>query len=620
MQLKEYRMSTESKSSGCIACIVYGCALSVLLLIAIGLTLSGIEKWFGELSKTMSLILNIVSAILFLAIIYGCFRYYRKRTTFFITIDSTTLKIGNYKQSQEFKYTDIKSMSFHLNKTKKHSRITLKLHNGILYKIHSIKDIQHLWNDLISETGHAILSRCTTEIEQNKAVSFSEDHKWRLAVGLLAFCATVFVLLGIAKLLDGSNAVNTVNIIKLITFAIAAIRLSMEYLFMRNSGIILSKDGIKRSAKNSIVFPWKEIASVEKSDIGITLHTQNNHKFKISTRAENFFLFAHFLQNFIPSQCFNKDTVFPARIQIDDSNFRILLDLTKIYDRWSWEFSTQGLAKYNHREIDFILRMEITETSDNVPSEIIDMIKWLYKSIANEEQVIARNISVFPTKGFLGREDWMGLTYSTHKDNLCAILLTENEYNNALLYGSQRILNRLGELYRHYPTIDWNDRDRTEVAYKDEEPMMRSTVRFLDGTTTALFKDDKELYLKFTTSMPTKGLPELLEIESSEPKTFSINTHTVPEADYALMWYPGQEGLFGIAAHGAEKKKVTGCFVVFIPYAKEGEEGIGLLEDGFVIFTSTNNYIKIISAMAKQQNYEWQDDKGKKLFIEWKNE
>ncbi|BBM83638.1 TGF-beta receptor interacting domain-containing protein [Candidatus Uabimicrobium amorphum] len=605
-----------NKGAGCFVYIVYAGLFVFLLLVAIGLTLMGLEKQFGKVSDTMSNVLLVVSGIMFLAILYFCFAHYRKRASFFITLESDHIVIGNNKQSQQVKYEDIKSLQFLRNKKQeKLSQMVIKLSNGVTHKVPPISNVNNLWHNIISRVDRTILDRCTIEVDNGNHVVFHDDNQRRVIMGILAVCFSILAIVGIVELPKAIATKEWKMIAKTVFLVFAAIGTTSEFIFMRNSGIIVSQDGVAGARKKNITFPWEQIKSVEKNDMGVVLHTQNNTKLTISERAENFFLFLHFIQGFISTKCFDKDMAFPLAIRIDDSDFRIDVDLVRILNRWSWKFTTNGLKEYNHREICFTLRMETSETCDQLPSQVLDMLKWLYKGLANEEQMTARNMSSFPEPGLLAREDWAGLIYSNQKDILCALLVTKHEYTNAMLYGSQRILNRLGELYRYFPNPHWNDRFRTEVAYENEEPVAKPTVRFLDGVTTALYKNDCELHIKLSKSTPG-GLDELLEVKSDQPKALSFNTHTTEEADCALMWYPGQEGLFAIDRHNSQKKNMTGCFVMFLPHAEE-KQTIGLYEDGFTVFVRPDTYAEMIVAISEKQHYQWQDDNGKRLFIDF---
>lgn len=272
-----------------------------------------------------------------------------------------------------------------------------------------------------------------------------------------------------------------------------------------------------------------------------------------------------------------------------------------------WTFVSDGLRAARQKELFFTVRRFPEEKDRDYPRDLLVFYRVVHALARAGRLVDVGDITrIRPDRpGFLGRDDFRCIIYGPYQPlggipapgpSLTGLIVTCNE-SDALAFGLTRVMARLGQAERFYPTAPWADRERAEVigaggnATSFLERLPR--VRLRDGW--ARREPDGKVVLTFGEGAREQVRRILAELPAR--KAFGLLVTVDPEADACLVWQPGQEESTAIAAPGSRGERVAANFVAFAIGLEP--ETITLIEDGFVVAITEATWERVRSALAK---------------------
>lgn len=256
-------------------------------------------------------------------------------------------------------------------------------------------------------------------------------------------------------------------------------------------------------------------------------------------------------------------------------------------------FVTLGLRAFGQREI--VITFLRHAQADPFP---------LLRTIAGLAQqgriVGAGDITEVGPAGLFGQPNLRGLAYETAwpmdgvdlpPDCLHAIVLVGPEMDAVKKYGVLRVLARLGEANRFFPTTVWIDPARAPVAGVEKS--------ILDGVASAHFAGVSairegnvvrvRLQRQTVEALQKSGLPP-------PEAALAFFAELGPTADACLVWTPGQQQASAIAAPGSTGARVAGCFALFVP--QQAQDSAQAFEDGYVAMLTDASWARVRASLT----------------------
>jgi len=288
-----------------------------------------------------------------------------------------------------------------------------------------------------------------------------------------------------------------------------------------------------------------------------------------------------------------------------------------------WTFVTDGLLALGQKEIALSVKREPGEAESAYPRGPLALFEVVHGYAARKVLVQEGGSSQLDrARPGLLRDDLHGVLYTPSQSlagmsapgpYLTAILLTGPELDAAQQFGMLRMMTRLGEKYRFYPTAPWADLRRAELARPEAmaDSFLGRVARLALYTASARqesapgregsFGGPGARVVLRLRSAARPGIDEALtKLDADEAVALLLNLD--PEADAAMTWTPGQTSPSAIAKPGAKGARIAGNFVVLAPGVdRDGAQG---LEDGFSVFLTRASWQKVRAALAQGQPVE----------------
>lgn len=269
-------------------------------------------------------------------------------------------------------------------------------------------------------------------------------------------------------------------------------------------------------------------------------------------------------------------------------------------------FLTSGLNQIGQHELFFVLKTNHTNI-DDVPQEPLYFFQQVYY-LAQQGQVAQEgSITQFGEKDLWG---WKGILYaqcpphlkpSLPASCLCMILLTLEEVQAVRIFGHTRILSMLGKQARYYPFPYWADHYRENLLIRELDKSLLPKVRRLvlpEASTTLV--NNQHLYLTiehpFSLDLSHETFPHQIPI--------ALLPSLALDADACLTWSFQANSPEAITPPNSQGKAMGGCLLLVI--GEQTENIARILEDGFALMLSNDEWQKFWTAIQQQQPYSIQ--------------
>lgn len=283
---------------------------------------------------------------------------------------------------------------------------------------------------------------------------------------------------------------------------------------------------------------------------------------------------------------------------------------------------TNGLEKQRQREI--VLTLALTEAMHGaeVMHELVRFFTGVY-AWAREGQVVnAGDLTRFGERALFGRPR-AGLVYAESRpiarvdfpeQALAALWVDANEIELASAFGAQRVLGRLGELYRQFPYPLFSELERASVAATGEGASVLSKVARVRAPGIAFVVEDERLRVKLARSDKRELAHALMNLPQNEAP-FALMVRPDARANAILVWHPGQGEPAAITQPGADASRTTGGFLLLTPGARVDEAR--MLEDGYALSLRSESWGAVGSALRQERAASLLLADGFRVSFEW---
>jgi hypothetical protein len=251
----------------------------------------------------------------------------------------------------------------------------------------------------------------------------------------------------------------------------------------------------------------------------------------------------------------------------------------------AWTFVSHGLSASHQAELRLTVKREPDEKDQDYPRDVLDYYRHA-ADLAAKGQLVGVGDTAEMKVGLLGRSDFRCLLYAPAQPfddvpvegpSLQALIVTCNEVSSADHFGYLRVMARLGQAQRWYPTTPWIDRKRAEVIgpHGDDGSVLVGK-RLVRTTVRARREGDKLVMLVLD-----DGTDEMKRMFKQAPHGgLALALSYDPSADSYLVWSPGQKDAAAIASPNSKGARL-GCNFLVIADGAAKDVGV-LAEDGMV--------------------------------------
>jgi hypothetical protein len=258
----------------------------------------------------------------------------------------------------------------------------------------------------------------------------------------------------------------------------------------------------------------------------------------------------------------------------------------------AWTFVSHGLAASHQAELRITVKREPGEKDLDYPRDVLEYYR-LVAGLAAKGQLVTVGDMTELKVGLLGRSDFRCLLYTPAEPfddvpidgpSLQALIVTCNEAYAAADYGYLRVMARLGQEQRWYPTTPWVDRKRAEViGPHGNDGSVLAGKRLARTSVRARREGEKLVILVLDNSTDEMKSMFQLAPHGGLPLALSYD----PSADSYLVWSPGQKDVAAIAKPNSKGARI-GCNFLLIGDGAKQDLG-SIVEDGmFAQFTSAS--------------------------------
>jgi len=307
---------------------------------------------------------------------------------------------------------------------------------------------------------------------------------------------------------------------------------------------------------------------------------------------------------------------FPITVKPDES-LKIEIHLHQFYlgdrDRLCWTYLTHGMTDYQQREMALSLLVDDGGNTEDFPKMPIKLFQLLAEKAqagqrmenGDSARLGQRGIFGFPclfTVSAIGFSSLPSLD-----DYLGLILVHQEEYDYARQYGLTRFLSRLGRFCSSFPYPTWNTQQRPNLF-----PGSKGEISILANAGHVLAEHShihqRANIVQF--QLHQQDAPQVTSaLEGLDNNQIAIlNTAFSPRCDASLYWQEGQKDPGAYAAPEATTDLIGGSFVS-IGFSDSPE--LSIVEDGYSVILTPENWIKFCDAIRQEQSFECQCDSGR---------
>ena len=285
----------------------------------------------------------------------------------------------------------------------------------------------------------------------------------------------------------------------------------------------------------------------------------------------------------------------------------------------TWSYVSDGFISLKQKEIVFTLQSQEGEDTTKFPTQPLQLFLLLYK-YAMQKAINAGDVIKLGEKGLFGFPA-IACTFPLvdipnapfTRPTLSALLLTKDEFLTAHSYGLSRVVSRLGFEQKRYPCQAANARGRTSIDWQPvvqksqlknipRTPIKQASVYMFGGDQVVLnlpAATRTALANAFKKHPPNKSLCLLMQLQAKH--------------EGCLVWLPESDSTEMHTKVNAAGESIAGCFILLEP--GQTNDGAAILEDGFVMNFTPQNWQQFVAAIATGQFLQIQGSDGGMDFI-----
>ncbi len=286
---------------------------------------------------------------------------------------------------------------------------------------------------------------------------------------------------------------------------------------------------------------------------------------------------------------------------------------------------SEGLRAEGQREILLTLR---ARDGDDLEARIVDVASFfgsIHRLAGEGKTVDSGGFTQFGLRGILGGSN-NGLLYvdavplagiDLPPNPLAAIVVSSDEIALVRDGVTQRLLARMGELYRTYPFPRWNDLERPSLTAADEtaSSLLFKVERARTSGVSILAESG---HLQIMVAPDARApLREMFAI-STPAGPFAFLTDPATAANACLVWRPGQTEPAAITPPDSDGSRITGLFLLVTGGVERDE--VRLLEDGYSLLLGPASLQSFWHSVEKQQPFSSSRCEGMTCALEWSSD
>lgn len=271
-----------------------------------------------------------------------------------------------------------------------------------------------------------------------------------------------------------------------------------------------------------------------------------------------------------------------------------------------WVYVTQGMSAFKQKEFVLVLRVSKDGNARSFPKSPLQLMLFLFKSVAQKKFFHVGDVLKLGDKGVLGFAG-MGFSYELvtapdvvlPKHYLTCILLSKEETMAAQLFGLTRVLSRISYESNRFPVHAWNDLERASMP-------MQSTMN------SSTFRNINILALKYSSVNLVAGEKVVLIVAPVIHATISnfikqyggaahlgFITQLLPYHEGSLVWLPEKDSIEMNVQPDAEGHTIAGSN---LRVSKADQMSVAMVEDGFVLQLDAQTWPQLLTALLRKQN------------------
>ncbi len=286
-----------------------------------------------------------------------------------------------------------------------------------------------------------------------------------------------------------------------------------------------------------------------------------------------------------------------------------------------WSYITKGLRNWSHRELALLVCRSNSDTEDTdraIPQEPLQLLTRVQRFAAKGHRVFHGDSTqltgaLFGFAAIVWLEAISLEGIQLPSGALFGVGIYPNEHRALALFGASRLAAQLGEQARFYPYPPWIQpgRQALDLERSVSESLLGRVPRVRWPGATILRYENK-LVLSLDQSTTPLIQQHLREIPSDS--VMALLTRVPTGANACLVWNAGQEQPRAITPPQSRGEMLAGCFVMFV--AGQPQNGIQLVEDGFVLLLTDENWSRLRQGFEQNKDCFWEVE-DTELKVQW---
>ena len=280
---------------------------------------------------------------------------------------------------------------------------------------------------------------------------------------------------------------------------------------------------------------------------------------------------------------------------------------------------SHGLVSSGQRELVLTLRLGDRERPIPKMQEIVRFITTVHAWSEAGSVVAEGGLTQFGERALFAQAH-CGLLYADARAiggvalperGLAAILVQAPEIRAAVDYGAYRVLTRIGAQLRVFPFPTWGALDRPSAITPRESETLLAKVPRLQLPKASFVVANQCLHLV----IPRDAANLTSRVRSlGVGNAFALLTRPAASANAILTWRPGEREMVGISPDGSDGSRMSGCFAMFVPSARDEARP---LEDGYSVLLSTESWARLLAELVDQRPLTLELADEMRFELEW---
>jgi hypothetical protein len=284
---------------------------------------------------------------------------------------------------------------------------------------------------------------------------------------------------------------------------------------------------------------------------------------------------------------------------------------------------TDGLQRHRQRELVVTLRLAANDDMSEKAHELARFFATVHHWARQGQRVNAGELTQFGARGLFGQSN-NGLLYTTARASggvllpeqaLAAVLVDSAETRLAKACGVHRVLTRLAEQQRRFPSPIWSELNRPSVAGPGESESFLAKVHRARTGAASFVVEGKRVRILLRREVRADLRSSGASLVPGAP--FALLVAPAASANAVLVWHPGQKEPSAIT-DGSDGSRLSGSVLLIAPGGQKDQAQI--IEDGYSLLFSHESWALVSAALGASIPLELPMADGITLELAWQSE